>query len=122
MVREVAKVAVSAMDRAAHDHDAPEVPEGRGVFVDCGGDGGEGRDGDERDLTWIAADLIEDEVGGVGPVLRGSTFGVAALREVVGGFGGGAGSDGDARVSGVLKEALNEAGAKVGVAPGRGNA
>ncbi len=119
-----AEVAVAAVNRAAHENDALEFAEGGGILVDGGADVHQGADGDENDLAWVTADLVEEEscgvgVGGLGEV---AGFRVAALGEVGFGRAGCAGGYGDFGAADFGEEAVEEFGAGFGVAEGGGDA
>ncbi len=115
----VAEVVVAAADRAAHDDDALEQPEGGGVLLDDGSDVGEGAESDEGDLVGVLLYLVEQEGDCVGVRLVGDA-GPLCLRRGAGAAD--AGGDGDFGSAGFAEETVDEAGFGGGVAPGGGDA
>src|SRR5204863_10031972 len=81
--RSEAEVAVAALDGAAHDNDALELSKGSLVLVDGGSDIHQRADGDQGDLTRVAANLFQKEGDGIRVYRFGevAAFGVAALGE-----------------------------------------
>src|SRR5205814_7529087 len=116
--RAEAKVAIAALDGAAHHDDALELAEGGGILIDGGADVHERADGQERDLTRVAANLVEEAGDRVGMGRLGKTvvFGVTALGEYALGGRGCAGSYGDFRAAYFGEEAVEKFGAGFRVA------
>src|SRR5581483_649470 len=102
MVRQITQVAITAVDRSPHDDDLFEPVKGGGVAIDEGTDVAEGPNGNEGDLSGVAADGIECEIDRVGVSLfwLGLDLSPAGLRKGRGGVRLRAGGDGDIAMAG----------------------
>ena len=60
------RAVVAAIDAAAHEDHALEFPEGRRIAFDGGLHVEQRADGDERDLAWMCANLLEQKLDPIG--------------------------------------------------------
>src|SRR6266478_4544733 len=81
--RRIAKIAVAALDGAAHHDHALELAKRGRVFVDDAADVHQGSDGDQGDLARVTVDLFQDEGDSIGMrwLRIVPAFGVASLSE-----------------------------------------
>jgi len=113
----VAKIAVAALDGAAHQDHALELAKRGQIFVDGGADIHQGSDGDQRNLARVAANLFQDEAHCVGMrwLRIVAAFGVAALGERAFTHGGRTCCHGNFRAAHFGKEAIDKLCAGFGI-------
>src|SRR5271169_6554808 len=110
MRRKISHVTVAAMDRPAHQDNAPQLAECFRVFFDHCANVHERTDRLQRNLARVTANLLEDKVDGLGMrrPREVSALSIAALGEVIIGRGGCARGDWNVRAAGFAEQAVKQ--------------
>src|SRR6202021_361482 len=107
---------ITAMNAAAHDHDALEFAESGRIFVDGGVDVIQRADGNQRDLAWMQFDLPEKKINTVRIFTVRLTTSIGCLRKDIGLRGTDANCNGNIRAVNGSEVPVKKASAKLGIA------